>query len=266
MKKSLLAGILVLLVGGFLFATAGCGPEARGTIKGTVSDADNAAVYLGGVKVTLEETEASVVTDEFGEFRFKNLKPGVYTLTLKKSKFFPKTSKAKVEPGKVSTKMIQLSRQKDLFSDSQWTKETSKRIRDLLWEQGMRGKRIAIAFYISSGSNQCELPDMVIRFATEFNKQAHKEGNTVVVRDARQAGYLINELKNQHQFKIDFDPATVAQIGKKLGADVVIIGALIEKREFFEPLVNGTSVEKQAYIPGLSINDILMKKGAIRCN
>ena len=107
---------------------------------------------------------------------------------------------------------------------------------------------------------------MVLRFATVFNRDLSKDGTVVVIRNQKQASYLVAELKEQHQFRVDFDPATVAKIGKKLGADTIIIGALLERKDYYEPLVNGTSVEQQAYIPGLSIDDILLKKGEARCD
>ena len=130
----------------------------------------------------------------------------------------------------------------------------------------LKGRRILLAFYRKSGPDDCELPDLVVRFATDFNIGLGKDANRIVTRDKRQVNYFIKELKEQHQFKVDFDPATVARIGKKLGADTVIIGALLEYKDYYEPLVNGTSLERQAYIPGLSIKDILLKKGEARCD
>ena len=238
---------------------------AKGSIKGAVVDFDNATRNLEGVKVTVEEKENSTLTDEFGEFRFKGLSSGTYNLVFRKQGFFLKTVQVGVAAGKVTDLKVELSRERDLYSASMWSEKVANRLQKILDDLGLKQRKIALAIYKKSGPEQCELPGMVLRFATVFNRDLSKDGTVVVVRNEKQASYLFSELKEQHQFRVDFDPATVARIGKKLGADTIIIGALLERKDYYEPLVNGTSVERQAYIPGLSINDILLKKGEARC-
>lgn len=258
-------GLLVaLLLGGYSPGLAW--PWTKGSIKGTVVDFDNVTSTLENVKVTVEEREKSTLTDQFGEFRFKGLSSGTYSLLFRKAGFFSKTVQVSVEASKVTDLKVQLSKERDLYSASLWSEKAANRVRKILDDLGLKQRKIALAFYKKSGSDQCELPGMVLRFATVFNRDLSKDGTVVVIRNQKQAGYLVAELKEQHQFRVDFDPATVARIGKKLGADTIIIGALLERKDYYEPLVNGTSIEQQAYIPGLSINDIFLKKGEARCD
>jgi hypothetical protein len=256
--------LVALLLGGYSQGLAW--PWAKGTIKGAVMDFDNVSSTLEGVKVTVEENEKSTLTDEFGEFRFKGLSSGTYNLLFRKSGFFLKTVQVSVEAGKVADLKVELSKERDLYSASMWSEKAANRLQKILDDLGLKQRKIALAIYKKSGPEQCELPGMVLRFATVFNRNLSKDGTVVVVRNKKQASYLFAELREQHQFRVDFDPATVARIGKKLGADTIIIGALLERKDYYEPLVNGTSVERQAYIPGLSINDILLKKGEARCD
>jgi hypothetical protein len=256
---------LVLLLGNYSHGLAW--PWSKGSIKGTVVDFDNVTSTLDGVEVTVEENEKSMVTDELGEFRFKNLSSGTYTLSFKRSGFEPKSLQVRVKAGKVEDlQKVQLWRRRDIFSAPEWSRKTAKKLQELLNSLDLGKRRILLAFYKKSGSEQCDLPNLVVRFATDFNSGLGTGGNQIVTRDRKQASYLVKELKEQHQFRVDFDPATVARIGKKLGANTVIIGALLERKGYYEPLVNGTSVEQQAYIPGLSINNILLKKGEARCD
>jgi hypothetical protein len=244
-------------------------PWSKGSIKGTVVDSDNVTRALEGVKVTIEEKEQSTVSDQSGEFRFRDLSSGTYTLSFKKPGFASATHKVQVKAGKVEDlRKVELRVITDggPFSAREWSKKTSASLHELFNELGLKRRKILLAFYKKSGPEECDLPDLVIRFTTEFNKDLAKSGNTIVTRDTKQVSYFIKELKEQHQFRVDFDPATVARIGKKLGADTVIIGALLENKDYYEPLVNGTSLERQAYIPGLSINDILLKRGEARCD
>ncbi len=45
----------------------------------------------------------------------------------------------------------------------------------------------------------------------------------------------------------------------------MIIGALIESRVYVEPQINGAWVEQATYMPGMSINEILLARGELRC-
>ncbi|MCP4351119.1 MAG: hypothetical protein GY795_37110 [Desulfobacterales bacterium] len=44
----------------------------------------------------------------------------------------------------------------------------------------------------------------------------------------------------------------------------MIIGALIEKLKYFEPLTNAVLLEESTLIQGVSV-DYLLKKGEVRC-
>ena len=262
---ALSTGLLVALLFG-AYSQGFAWPWGKGSIKGTVVNFDNVTNKLEGVKVTVEEKEDSTVTDEFGEFRFKGLSSGTYSLLFKKPGFFRKSVQVSVETSRVTDLKVQLSKERDLYSASMWSEKAATRLQKVLDNLGLKQRKIALALYKKSGPEQCELPGMVLRFATVFNRNLSKDGTVVVIRNQKQANYLAAELKEQHEFRVDFDPATVARIGKKLGADTIIIGALLERKDYYEPLVNGTSVERQSYIPGLSINDILLKKGEARCD
>ena len=242
-------------------------PWSKGSIRGTVVDSDNVTRALDAVKVTIEEKDESTFTDQSGDFKFRDISSGTYTLYFRKSGFESESRTVRVKAGKVEDlQKVELWRIRDVLSGSEWSKRTAARLQELLGELGLKRRNILLAFYKKSGPENCELPDLVVRFATDFNIGLGRDSNRIVARDKRQVSYFIKELKEQHQFKVDFDPATVARIGKKLGADTVIIGALLEYKDYYEPLVNGTSLERQAYIPGLSIKDILLKKGEARCD
>ncbi len=77
MRRLLMAAALLLTVASVAAAQLG-----GGSISGTVSDDQGA--LLPGVTVTLagSDRSASVVTDEAGRFRFLNLAPGAYTVTV----------------------------------------------------------------------------------------------------------------------------------------------------------------------------------------
>jgi hypothetical protein len=77
MRRLLMAAALLLTVASVAAAQLG-----GGSISGTVSDHQGAV--LPGVTVTLagSDRSASVVTDEAGRFRFLNLAPGAYTVTV----------------------------------------------------------------------------------------------------------------------------------------------------------------------------------------
>lgn len=77
MKRLLMALAVALIVAPAAFAQL-----ATGNITGTVQDEQGGV--LPGVTVTLQGTDRtlSAVTDEAGRFRFLNLPPGMYTLTM----------------------------------------------------------------------------------------------------------------------------------------------------------------------------------------
>ncbi len=81
MSKRPLIFLLVLLLAGVAFAQSG----QTGTISGKVVTADGLA--LPGVAVTLKSpaivmAQLTAVTNENGIFRFPNLAPGMYEVTL----------------------------------------------------------------------------------------------------------------------------------------------------------------------------------------
>jgi hypothetical protein len=242
MKK----GLMIVWVCCFLMGfsqQAQAWPWSKGIIKGTVTD-EGTSQPISGVKVTLEQAGQDVRSDEFGEFKFTEIPTDAYTLTVKKMGYRSQTVDIKVTSNKTSQVKIELQGLYSVYNQRLWTEKAVARISEIMAKRGYHKKRIAIAFYKRSGGNSCELPDVILKFATEFNKIT-REGNIVVIRDRKQAGYLISELKSQHQFRVDFDPATVARIGRKLGADVVIIGELLESKDYYEPQINVTSKLKQ---------------------
>ncbi|MBF0226598.1 MAG: carboxypeptidase-like regulatory domain-containing protein [Desulfobacterales bacterium] len=234
-------------------------PWSKGGIKVIVSN-DETSKPIPDVKVTVDETGESSKTDEFGEFIFKDMKPGDYNFSFKKIGFTPKTIQITVESGKINPIKVNIRKSKDIYNLSAWTEKAAERISEIMIENGYKNRKIAIAFYKKTPSEDAiPLPALILRFTTSFNKLA-KNGNEIVIRSSEDAGFILKELKEQQQFKVDFDPSTIQNIYSKLGANVFIIGALLENREYYEPQVNGTSIEKQAYIPRLSINDILLQR------
>src|SRR5262249_42714412 len=82
MKRVFLAAILVLVSTGAAFAQLG-----GGTLSGTITDQQGAV--MPGVTVTLTGSDRTLtaVTDDAGQFRFLNLAPGQYKVTMALSGF-----------------------------------------------------------------------------------------------------------------------------------------------------------------------------------
>lgn len=263
-KWILVLSLLVVLLGGMDEAHALWGFGEDGKIGGQVVDADVTSSGLGDVQVVLEETSTTANTDEFGEFRFKDLASGSYTVTFKKVGYLRKTVQVQVESGKSAQINVPLKKGV-IYSASKWAEVASEQFHNTMERLKLRNKRILVAFYKINPNDKCPLPELVLRFSNVFNSNLGNSENQIVIRDKHQASLIAGELKSQHQFKGDFDPATIAKIGKKYGANMVVMGDLIEKREFFEPLISGTDVETETMIPGLSIREVLLKKDDLRC-
>jgi Carboxypeptidase regulatory-like domain len=77
--------LLLVSVGLFLMAVTNqsYGQDTNASLSGTVTDASNAAVPGAKLKLVNAATklESTFVSDESGEFTFRNLTPGTYTLT-----------------------------------------------------------------------------------------------------------------------------------------------------------------------------------------
>src|SRR5215475_2862644 len=80
-----LFALTVMCVGGFALAQS----AVTGAVSGTVTDQNNAAVP--GATVTLINSgtnrEETTITTSEGNFRFTNLQPGAYTVSIKVSGF-----------------------------------------------------------------------------------------------------------------------------------------------------------------------------------
>ncbi len=253
--------ILFLVLGITFFGHAWF--KGRGHLSGTVIH-EQTSQSLADVQITLEETGMATTTDAWGRFSFRDLPTGDHTLTARKSGFAFFSQTATIRRNETSEMPINLRPEKPIYDLRTWMEMASQALANIMTEREYTNLRIGIAFYRQSGGQQCGLPEFVLRFATEFNRIGRND-NLIVVNDSAQAGFIIDELKRQNQFKVDFDPAMVAAIGKKVGANVMIIGALLESRNYFEPFLNGAWVEKGVYLPGLSISDILMARGELRC-
>ena len=243
-----------------LSSTAFGWPWSKGSIIGTVVNDANIGQHIDNVQVSIEELDVNTQTNEFGEFRIKKIPFGDYTLTIRKPGFMPLRMTVSVTKTQMTSLDIRLKPEYAIYNVATWVQKATTRLRQLLISNQITHQTIAIAFYKKNDIQECDLPDMVLRFATAFNATIGNDDNKIVIRDLKQATTIMQELRSHKQFKLDFDPSTVAMIGKKLGASMIIIGALLEKRTYIEPLINGTSVEEQAYIPGLSLNDILLQK------
>jgi len=263
MTKQTIKTILVLILINHIFIAPACSwnwPWSKGAISGVVEN-DNDSKHISNVGIRIEETGDFVTSDSFGGFRIQNLSPRTYTLITRKAGFMQQRLMVSVQANEVASVTIRLKPQRPIYNTETWIQKASEQLHNLLDSQNIANQRIAMAFYKKNDIEYTDLPEMVLRFATAFNAHLGKNKNIIVVRNRHQANYLINELRSHHQLKHDFDPATVAQIGKKMGASIVIITTLLEKRLFFEPMINVTSVETQTYIPGLSLNGILLQKG-----
>jgi len=81
MKKKLTVVFLLLIIAGAL-PGIDFGQIAGGSVTGTAKDEGGGV--LPGVTVTLQGSDATrtIVADESGQFRFYNVPPGTYKLTL----------------------------------------------------------------------------------------------------------------------------------------------------------------------------------------
>lgn len=110
-RRSFIALIFCVLLAGSGIVRAQSGAAhaqaqaATGSIGGNVTD--NHSSPLGGAKVTLvsEDTKVSTgaSTDGTGQYRFKDLKPGTYSVTFDAQGLVPKTQRVKVKPGHKTT-------------------------------------------------------------------------------------------------------------------------------------------------------------------
>src|SRR5450631_2383746 len=82
-----------------------------GDLTGTVTDASNAVVANAPVTLTSADfgTTSNTTTNQSGFFRFSNLRPGKYTVTVKAQGFAPNAREAVVSLGKETSATIQLS-------------------------------------------------------------------------------------------------------------------------------------------------------------
>ncbi|WEK46426.1 MAG: TonB-dependent receptor [Candidatus Andeanibacterium colombiense] len=71
---------------------------AEGTLGGTVTQAGNGAL-LGGATVRIVETGQTAVTDTQGSYRFGNVVPGSYTVTVDYLGFMPQSEQVTLAPG-----------------------------------------------------------------------------------------------------------------------------------------------------------------------
>ena len=243
--------------------------SGKGKIKGSVVDADNSSVLISEARVETDGKDFSekVKTDSYGEFEFKDVPGGTYDLSVRKPGYFPYDTQVKVSSGDTSKVQVLLKKQtsEGVYGLDPWVEKATNEFYQLMEDRGYENKRIAIAFALKNDSGTCTLSGLSLRFANRFNAIVGPHGNVIVTRDPNLVERLNKELLLQHQFRTDFDPKTVAQIGKKLGADMMVLGILLEERTVLSPLVSGISVEQQAYLPGLSIN-FKLQRGAVTCD
>src|SRR5678816_3600931 len=106
-------GLSALLMCFALFAgSAAAQSSTTGSIEGTVTDANGAAVPGVSVKVTSPNliSPQTATTDDSGRFRVLNLPPGKYAVTIEADKGFGKAERTEVEVNlsKTSTADLQL--------------------------------------------------------------------------------------------------------------------------------------------------------------
>ncbi|MFT3681422.1 MAG: TonB-dependent receptor [Ferruginibacter sp.] len=99
----LLTGILCL----GLTMQAQTSTEDKASITGTVITSDNNPA--ASVTVTLKELKKSTVTNENGQFNFKNINPGIYQVEVTSVGFSKTTQKAEVTAGKTTSLNFSLS-------------------------------------------------------------------------------------------------------------------------------------------------------------
>src|SRR5215813_11130478 len=96
---------LVLLVSGSVLGQSSPGNSALASIHGKLTTTqDGAATALAGIPVKLSPEGAGAIpetadTDEAGQYQFKNLKPGPYTVSVGLAGFKPFAKAVQVEPG-----------------------------------------------------------------------------------------------------------------------------------------------------------------------
>ncbi len=257
--------LIILAVNLFCFSQVNAFPWSKGILAGSIKDYDNAARVLSGVKVRLVEQGLETVSGNNGRFTIKDIKAGVHTLEVSIAGYLARTIAVQIEKGKTTRQDISLkSIRGGIYSSSEWSRRTAARFIGELKEVGSGQPHIAVAFYLKRGERVCDLTGFNLEFINKFNQLIPGNTMKLVVRDRQTLQLLQNEISLQFSKSDFFDKASLVELGQRLGANVMIVGALIEKREFTEVLVNAVSVAEQALIPGIS-SDFLLKKGAIDC-
>lgn len=116
--RSFLFTSLILLAGALL----GCdeetvGPEARGTLTGTVESAETDAP-IPRANITTSPPTQSVLTGENGSFSLEDIPTGNYTVTASKSDFGSRSVTVRVEENQTSNASILLEPENGAESDS----------------------------------------------------------------------------------------------------------------------------------------------------
>ncbi len=241
-------------------------PWTKGNITGSVHDENDSTRMLEGVRIFLVEEELSTSTDAYGGFLIKDIRAGIHTLTFEKQGFLKETTKVQIKKNEtLQLPAIGLKRAKGIYSLDRWSELAAAHMVKALKQSGLKKFRIAIGFYLKSGSSTCELKDLTLKFTNKLNSLISKQKIEIVVRDRKDVELLGKEIALQLAKQNSFDPLTLVRLGKHKGANVMIIGALIEKLKYFEPLTNAVLIEENTLIQGASI-DYFLKKGEARCD
>jgi len=118
LRPSLTFALTLLLAGPLV----GCddetvGPEARGTLDGTVENAETDAP-IPRANVTTSPPTQSVLTGENGRFSLSDIPAGNYTVTASKSNFASRSVTVRVEEGQTTSASILLEPEENVGTDS----------------------------------------------------------------------------------------------------------------------------------------------------
>ncbi|MEP6692209.1 MAG: carboxypeptidase regulatory-like domain-containing protein [Gemmatimonadaceae bacterium] len=159
-----------------------------GSIAGTATDSGGRAIT--GATATLAELARSVLSGLRGEFRFSNVPPGTYTLTVQQIAFAPATARVTVATGEMLELDVTLDPRVQMLAETRVTaKETSVKL------QGFEQRRAAgigsfftRATLDSAAARAVTLSELLRRHVSAAHEVMNQKNGALYVALARGTG------------------------------------------------------------------------------
>ncbi|MCP4351120.1 MAG: carboxypeptidase-like regulatory domain-containing protein [Desulfobacterales bacterium] len=173
MNAGIICAIIIFLVlpGKKVFSW----PWTKGNLTGSVYDENDSTNMLERVRIFMVEEEISTFTDIYGGFLIKDIRAGIHTLTFEKQGFLKETAKVQIKKDQtLQLQPVGLKRAKGIYSLDRWSELAAAHVVKELKQSGLKKFRIAISFYLKSGSSTCELKDLTLKFTNKLNSLLSK--------------------------------------------------------------------------------------------